>query len=719
MRTESKCLTFFASLLLWACATTIQAAIPASERQVLLDLFNCNNGAGWTNNAGWNGAAGTECWSWYGISCDGAQTHIISINLESNNLTGTLPSLGGLTGLESFYVSHNQLTGSIPSLSGLTALQDFEVQGNQLTGSIPSLSGLTELQDFEVNDNLLTGSIPSLSGLTVLQTFGVGNNQLTGTVPTAPNSLFATTSDLCGNSLASSGDSGNDAAWNTATGTDWLACQSGVVATVDPSTPLPVPPTTQGVCTGAAGELPTEASTVYGFGGYRPVFPSGPNDLTGVRYRFKVITNQSESLRLIFGSSRMHRPGSPITYPIESNIYSGRYVYSDGGCTTWPLLGQYIEAESSLRNAIPDYPYHLNQQEGITTGIRTSDGAAYPIQTYLIDNITNLYKSDAISQFSINGLETMVTIERGEVVDNVDSFARCGRALLPGTYRKWYVQTEMEGYAQVTQEFVAPEDSAAYLTVNEAMMFFSEYLNFPGEFTVHIWAQEYKRESDPVWRQVSNFITNSNYDGNGSDFGVRVVSVGDQYGVEFSNHAGNAYLPKDTQFSLPTTSPTGTTVAPSTPLPPPPATQTVFTVATGTMPTAAVSVDPSGTFGDATLVVTLNLAEVLSGGSFTAQGRFAATYNIYVAALVPSGRLGLASATWFVYPATLSWAELGSPISAYMEDIAADATNTVEINLLQNMDVTGFVGSEIYVGYGTSDTEMLEAHRYRGVYKVE
>ena len=164
---------------------------------------------------------------------------------------------------------------------------------------------------------------------------------------------------------------------------------------------------------------------------------------------------------------------------------------------------------------------------------------------------------------------------------------------------------------------------------------------------------------------------------------------------------------------------TGASVTPTTPLPPPATTQTVFTVPTGKMPTAAVSVSPSGTFGNATLVVTLDLSKVLSDGVFSASGQFADGYNIYVAALVPAGVLGLPSATWFVYPSTRSWAELGSPIAAYKESIAENATDTVEISILQEMDVTGLVGSEIYIGYGTSDTEMLSESRYRGVYKVQ
>ncbi len=276
--------------------STAHAVIPASERAVLTNLYASTNGAGWTNKTNWNGEAGTEC-TWQGVTCDNPHSHVTAIALSINNLVGTLPSLSGLTALESFDVFNNKLSGSIPSLSGLTALHFFFVGSNQLSGSIPSLSGLTALQSFLAWNNQLSGSIPSLSGLTALQTFGVWNNQLsrsipslsgltalqvfdvntnqlsrsippslselttlqtfavynnqlsgsipslsgltalqvfavnadqlTGPVPAPPPSLVLSRgASLCGNSLVSSGDATIDAAWVTATGTKWLACQS-------------------------------------------------------------------------------------------------------------------------------------------------------------------------------------------------------------------------------------------------------------------------------------------------------------------------------------------------------------------------------------------------------------------------------------------------------------------------------------------------------------
>ncbi len=219
------------------------SVIPISERQVLLDIYNSTNGANWTNNTGWNGPVGTEC-TWNGVYCDDTQSHVIALRLlvngatpnhGGNHLVGTLPSLSGLTALQtldvhnySFNASYtNQLAGSIPSLSGLTALQYVDVSSNKMTGSIPSLSGLAALQYFDVSYNQLSGSIPPLSGLTALGIFLVDDNLLSGPVPAPPPSLTAGRSYLCHNSLVSSGNPPIDAAWVTATGTNWLACQTG------------------------------------------------------------------------------------------------------------------------------------------------------------------------------------------------------------------------------------------------------------------------------------------------------------------------------------------------------------------------------------------------------------------------------------------------------------------------------------------------------------
>jgi hypothetical protein len=222
LRSAALLLVAFASFAM-ASSAHATIVIPASERAVLLALYNNADGPDWTSNTGWNGPSGTEC-SWHGVVC--AQTpgafcqinfkgggalcpgNVVEIHLSNNKMFGSIENvaLNSLTDLQVFDVSENllvnslpdfsktpmsvfdasdnRLAGSIPSLSGLVALQYFDVSFNQLTGSIPSLTGLVSLSYFHVGDNQLTGSIPSLAGLTNLQYFAVYQNwQLTGPIP--------------------------------------------------------------------------------------------------------------------------------------------------------------------------------------------------------------------------------------------------------------------------------------------------------------------------------------------------------------------------------------------------------------------------------------------------------------------------------------------------------------------------------------------------------
>ena len=145
-----------ALLLAGAMPLELQAAIPAAERTVLTNFFVSTQIIGWTSSTNWcDGVCpapgqttiytfndpGTEC-TWYGITCDATQSHVISIDLGSNALSGPITSLSDLTELEGFDVHDNALYNSIPPLAGLTHLRYFYAYKNLLTGSIPPLAGL-------------------------------------------------------------------------------------------------------------------------------------------------------------------------------------------------------------------------------------------------------------------------------------------------------------------------------------------------------------------------------------------------------------------------------------------------------------------------------------------------------------------------------------------------------------------------------------------------
>ena len=302
--------------------------------------------------------------------------------------------------------------------------------------------------------------------------------------------------------------------------------------------------------TGQAGTL-NVASKVYGLGGFGPFFGDNPpNDLTGVQFRFLVTTNQSPTLKIVFGDSKTNTPGSSIIYDIETDVMSAQDSFANGGCTTFPPLGTVTNAQASLHNAVPDYPYGAGTQLAIGSGINTSDPLNWPIQTFLIDNIPNLYKSDSISQFNLNGLETSVTIQRGATLTDVSSFQRCGLPMLTTTYRMWTITTQVTGFPTVVHQVVLPDADARYLFPPYTMQFYSEFLNQPGTLTVQYWNFAFMRESNPVWTPFSTLVTNWNYDGSGQDFGVHVVTVNGKDRVEFSNVPGNSYMPGNLPFAI-------------------------------------------------------------------------------------------------------------------------------------------------------------------------
>ncbi|MGD1149096.1 MAG: leucine-rich repeat domain-containing protein, partial [Thermoanaerobaculaceae bacterium] len=188
-----------AALSLSALVRDATAAIPASERQALIDLYNATGGASWTTRTNWRNAgntdfsvSGTEC-TWYGVFCDSGGTKVQQLVLPLNHLVGTLPaSLGSLTNLESLDMFSNQLTGSIPDLSNLaTNLTALYLYSNQLSGSIPtSLGNLTNLTVLDLSSNQLTGAIPTaLAYLTSLTFLDLSSNQLTGSITASLGSV--------------------------------------------------------------------------------------------------------------------------------------------------------------------------------------------------------------------------------------------------------------------------------------------------------------------------------------------------------------------------------------------------------------------------------------------------------------------------------------------------------------------------------------------------
>eukprot|EP01084_Bolivina_argentea_P012389 23215_1 len=159
------------------------------DRDVLIDIYSSANGSYW--NQTWNYTKllnQTICPNdLHGVVCDSGNSLVQELNLNDNNLNGTIPnSIGNLTSLNWLDLSKNQLTGTISNNIGkLTSLHVLYLQNNQLTGTIPNnIGNLTSLNWLYLSNNQLTGTIPNnIGNLTSLYVLYLHNNQLTGTIP--------------------------------------------------------------------------------------------------------------------------------------------------------------------------------------------------------------------------------------------------------------------------------------------------------------------------------------------------------------------------------------------------------------------------------------------------------------------------------------------------------------------------------------------------------
>ncbi len=100
-----------------------------------------------TGTLNWD--TGTLISSWDGVTTEGTPARVTKVELDDEDLTGTIPAdLGELSKLTHLDLSDNSLTGNIPrELGHLDNLEEIRLSGNTLTGCIPY-----GLKDVTTND---------------------------------------------------------------------------------------------------------------------------------------------------------------------------------------------------------------------------------------------------------------------------------------------------------------------------------------------------------------------------------------------------------------------------------------------------------------------------------------------------------------------------------------------------------------------------------------
>ncbi|CAI6005554.1 unnamed protein product, partial [Closterium sp. NIES-65] len=125
-------------------------------------------------------------------SVDDAPPKLESLCLSDNFLAGSIPpSLMNFNRLNDIQLQNNQLSGTIPNVDPLNSLTNLRLADNNFTGTIPeSIGGLLLLEHLDLSGNSLSGEIPEdFTGLVKLTVLNLRDNQLTGRLPDPPPNI--------------------------------------------------------------------------------------------------------------------------------------------------------------------------------------------------------------------------------------------------------------------------------------------------------------------------------------------------------------------------------------------------------------------------------------------------------------------------------------------------------------------------------------------------
>lgn len=164
----------------------------AAAREALIAFYNATDGDNWANNTNW--CSDKPINEWFGVNpYDSEFPYVRSLNLESNNLNGSLPGNGSflkLGALSSILLYGNKLSGPLPmeDMQRNIMIQIVSLSKNQLTGGLlESFVELPHLIKLTISENKLTGPIPA--GITKLMdeqnSLTISGNDFSGTVPDA------------------------------------------------------------------------------------------------------------------------------------------------------------------------------------------------------------------------------------------------------------------------------------------------------------------------------------------------------------------------------------------------------------------------------------------------------------------------------------------------------------------------------------------------------
>ncbi len=169
-------------------------AIPVSECNALVAIYEGMNGTEWQDRALWFNRPNPCEWALLGCT----NGHITYFELQAGAKGAVVAEISQLTQLQTLYLSNGQLSGTLPaSMAQLTQLTHLFIYGSAspsvgLTGEVPAMLGnLTNLRFLYLNGQQFTVGIPdSFGNLVHLEELVVDSNQrMTGALPQSLTNL--------------------------------------------------------------------------------------------------------------------------------------------------------------------------------------------------------------------------------------------------------------------------------------------------------------------------------------------------------------------------------------------------------------------------------------------------------------------------------------------------------------------------------------------------
>jgi hypothetical protein len=112
-------------------------------------------------------------------------TALYHLDLSYNNIKSKFPNtIVQLTNLVTLKLQQNRLSGTLPDMRGLSKLNTLWLYDNQLNGSLDMLLQLPAIQSIDIRDNLINEELPSSISPSLI-TLVLGNVSLHGTIPDA------------------------------------------------------------------------------------------------------------------------------------------------------------------------------------------------------------------------------------------------------------------------------------------------------------------------------------------------------------------------------------------------------------------------------------------------------------------------------------------------------------------------------------------------------